>query len=142
MKIITLFLEILELKKIIQLPQLMLFSTKYEGINNEDEIKDCDIYINGQKIDFHYYVNFPKAGDYKIQYKFHKQFKSTNFMFYGCLNITYLFFTHFNTNNIEDMSFMFHLCYNLKSINLSNFITEKVKSMTMMFCLCHSLKSI
>ena len=122
--------------------QLMLFSTKYEGINNEDEIKDCDIYINGQKIDFHYYVNFPKAGDYKIQYIFHKQFKSTNFMFYGCLNITYLDFTHFKTNNIEDMSFMFHLCPNLKSINLSNFITEKVKNMTMMFCLCDSLKSI
>ena len=122
--------------------QLMLFSTKFEGINNEDEIKDCDIYINGQKIDFHYYVNFPKAGDYKIQYIFHKQFKSTNFMFYNCTNITYLDFTHFNTVNIEDMSFMFHLCANLKSVNLSNFITEKVKSMTMMFCLCLSLKSI
>ena len=86
---------------------LMLYSTKCKGINNENEIKDCDIYINGQKQDFAYYITFPKAGDYKIQYIFHKNFKSTNFMFYGCLNITYLDFTHFKTENIEDMSFMF-----------------------------------
>ena len=121
---------------------LMLFSTKFEGFNNENEIKDCDIYINGQKIDFHYYVTFPKAGDYKIHYIFHKKFKSTNFMFYGCLNITYLDFTHFNTENIEDMSFMFQLCQNLTNINLSNFNTQKVKNMTMMFSLCLSLKSL
>ena len=120
---------------------LLLFSTKHEGINNENEIKDCDIYINRHKIDFHYYVTFPKAGNYEIQYIFHKKFTSTNFMFYGCLNIISLDFTHFKTENIKDMSFMFQ-CPNLTKINLSNFNTQNVNNMTMMFGMCCSLKSL
>ncbi len=51
---------------------------------NEEEIKDCEIYINDKKIDFTYYYTFNKKGKYIIKYKFKKLLNSTNFMFYDC----------------------------------------------------------
>ena len=42
------------------------FSLK--GKENENEIKDCEIYINDKKIDFSYYYNFENEGLYKIKY--------------------------------------------------------------------------
>ena len=53
------------------------------GKNNEEEIKECDIYINDKKIDFSYYYKFSKEGNYKIKYKFKKILNSTNYMFYN-----------------------------------------------------------
>ena len=52
--------------------------------DNEEEIKDCEIFINDNKIDFTYIYEFPKDGIYEIKYVFKKFLKSTNFMFYNC----------------------------------------------------------
>ena len=57
---------------------------KIEIKENEEEIKDCEIYINDKKIDFTYYYTFKNKGKYIIKYKFKKLLNSTNFMFYGC----------------------------------------------------------
>ena len=51
---------------------------------NEEEIKECEIYINDKKIDFTYYYTFKSKGKYIIKYKFKKLLNSTNFMFYKC----------------------------------------------------------
>ena len=39
---------------------------------NENEIKDCDIFINDVKMNFSYFYKFPKKGKYIIKYKFKK----------------------------------------------------------------------
>ena len=55
-----------------------------DGIENEKEIKECDIYINDKKINFTYYYKFPYEGNYTIKYIFKKLLKSTNNMFSDC----------------------------------------------------------
>jgi hypothetical protein len=37
---------------------------------NEEEIKNCEVFINKKKIKFNYYYNFPDEGNYIIKYKF------------------------------------------------------------------------
>ena len=39
---------------------------KNKGKENEEEIKDCKIFINDKKIDFNYYYNFQDEGSYII----------------------------------------------------------------------------
>ena len=63
---------------------------------NEEEIKNCDIFINGKKIKFTYYYNFPNDGKYIIKYEFKNLIKSTSFMFYGCNSLLWLDLSNFN----------------------------------------------
>ena len=44
----------------------------FETKKNEDEIKECEIFINDKKIDFTYYYIFKNKGKYLIKYKFKK----------------------------------------------------------------------
>ena len=43
-----------------------------ETKKNEEEIKECEIFINGKIIDFTYYYIFKNKGKYLIKYKFKK----------------------------------------------------------------------
>ena len=49
-----------------------------ETKKNEDEIKECEIYINDKKIDFTYDYTFKNKGKYIIKYKFKKLLNSSN----------------------------------------------------------------
>ena len=64
---------------------------------NENEIKDCKIYINDKKINFTYYYTFKNKGKYKIKYKFKKLLNSTNFIFYDCKSLSALDLSNFNS---------------------------------------------
>ena len=86
---------------------------KIESKENEEEIKDCQIYINDNKIDFTYYYTFNNRGKYIIKYKFKKLLNSTNFVFYGCKLISSLDLSNFNTQNVTNMNFMFSHCNSL-----------------------------
>ena len=95
-------------------------------IENEEEIKNCEIFINGNKIESNYDYIFKKEGNYKIKYKFKRLMTSTNFLFYGCNSLTSLDLSNFNTQNVKSMGHMFQNCYSLISLDLSNFNTENV----------------
>ena len=94
------------------------YLSNYFGINNEEEIKDCEMYINDEKIDFTYDYIFPKKGNYIIKYIFNKILNSTNYMFFNCNLLTILDLSNFNTQNVTNMSYMFSNCYSLKSLDL------------------------
>ena len=113
-----------------------------ETKKNEDEIKECEIYINKKKIDFTYYYIFENKGKYIIKYKFKKLLNSSNYMFYGCKSISSIDLSNFNTQNITNMEYMFFDCNSLSSIKLSNFNTQNVTNMGYMFFECKSLLSI
>ena len=104
-----------------------------KGIENEKEIKESEIFINDKKINFTYYYNFPKEGNYTIKYVFKKLLTSTNFMFFLCNSLLSLDLSMFNTKNVTDMGYMFYRCSYLISIDLSNFYTQNVKNMNYMF---------
>ena len=56
--------------------------------------------------------------------------------------ITYVDFTHFNSNLVTNMNCLFYNCKSLISIDLSNFDTSQVTEMYHIFYGCNSLESI
>ena len=60
-------------------------------------------------------------------------------MFYGCLSLTSLDLSNFDTSNVTNMAQMFYDCSSLTSLDLSNFNTSKVTRMYSLFENCRSL---
>ncbi|MEG0505063.1 MAG: leucine-rich repeat protein, partial [Raoultibacter sp.] len=60
-------------------------------------------------------------------------------MFAGCINLTVLDLSSFNTGNVINMAGMFDGCTKLTSLNLSKFVTSKVVFTANMFRDCSSL---
>ena len=112
-------------------------SSELNGVANEEEIKESEIFINDKKINFTYYYKFPKEGEYKIKYIFRNLLKSTNYMFCNCNRLTSLDLSNFNSQNVINMKFMFSNCTSLESLNLSNFNTTNVTNMGNMFNYWH-----
>ena len=110
-----------------------------ESKENEEEIKDCEIYINDKNIEFTYYYTFKNKGKYIIKYKFKKLLNSTNYMFSYCNSLLSLDLSNFNTQNVINMESMFSDCKSLLSLNLSSFNTQNVTNMQYMFFNCKSL---
>ena len=115
---------------------------KLNGKENEKEIKNSDIFINGEQIDWNYDYIFPTKGKYNIKYVFHDLLTSTSCLFEDCKNLIEIDLSYFNAENITNMSFMFGGCESLININLSNFKTENTTNMNYMFSDCKSLKSL
>ena len=110
-----------------------------EGINNEKEIKEnCELYLNGKKIDFCYKYKFDKEGKYIIKIMFKKILININCIFMDCNKLLSIDLSNFITNNVINMSYMFSGCSSLTYLNLSNFDTSNVECMSNMF---HKLSS-
>ena len=109
---------------------------------NEEEIKKCEIKINDELIPFNYFYNFKSIGKYRIIYSFKNYLSKTCYMFFSCSSLTNIDLSHFNTDNVTDMSSMFKGCSSLTNINLSNCNAEKVTDMSYMFLGCSSLANI
>ena len=134
---------------------------------NEEDIKDCNIEIDGKKVDFFYCYPF-SPGKHEIKYTFPyimtktdymfadcpflKNIDFTNFdsrllnntscMFYGCSSLKGLYLTNFLTKNVNDMSNMFNGCESLEDLDVSYFNTQNVYNMSRMFFGCRSLKKL
>ena len=109
---------------------------------NEAEIKECDIYIDDEKIGFSYSYKFEKEGKYKILYIFKNNMINCNFMFFECSSLISLDLSHFNSTKVKKTEFMFAECLSLTNLNLSNFNTKNVTHMTAMFGGCSSLTNL
>ena len=71
-----------------------------------------------------------------------KKINTLHCLFYDCLNITYVDFSHFNSTFVESVSQLFIYCKSLITVNFNNFDSSNVKDMYNMFKNCTSLKSI
>ena len=110
---------------------------------NELEIKDnCEIMINGNKIDFNYFHKFEKKGKYKIEYIFKKKLKNINHMFYKCSDLISIDLSNLNSQNVTEIRNIFSYCDNLQTVNLSNFNSQNIYDMREMFYGCKSLTSV
>ena len=113
-----------------------------EGLENEEEIKKCEISINDEIIPFCYDYKFNKRGKYKIEYRFKEKIRKIDFMFCGCSSLTSINLSNFFTQNIINMVCIFFKCSSLTNINLSNFNAQNVNDIHSMFKGCSSLTSI
>ena len=106
---------------------------------NEEQIKKCQIQINGQMIPFNYFYKFKSKGKYTIKYSFINDITNISNVFCECSKLIDINLSNFNTNNVTNMSCMFSRCSSLTNINLSNFNTNKVTNMRSMFSGCSSV---
>ena len=109
---------------------------------NEEDIKNCEIRLNGQKYKFTYYFTFREPSTYTIEYHFKNNLTKTNYMFSECFNLISLDLENFNCKNIINMAGMFFECKSLKELNLANLETKNVFDMNSMFFGCQSLKNL
>ena len=109
---------------------------------NEEQIKKCDIQINGESIPFNYIYKFKDKGKHSIRYSFNHLITKTNYLFFGCSSLININVSNFNTENVTDMECMFLNCSSLTFLDLSSFNTSNVKNMSHMFHGCSSLKNI
>ena len=115
---------------------------KDKYLNNEDEIKKCEIRINDELIPFNYFHIFESSGKYTIRYSFKNNINNTAYMFYRCELLTSIDLSNFNNNNNTNMCSMFNRCSSLTSINLSNINTINITNMSFLFVYCSSLTKI
>ena len=109
---------------------------------NEKDIKNCEIKINENQMNFFYFYKFSSPGKYRIQYSFPSILTKTDFMFANCEFLEKIDFINFNSKYIYNMSFMFYRCTSLKYINFTNFFTKRVTDMNSMFNGCESLDNL
>ena len=109
---------------------------------NEEQIINCDIFIDNKKIPFSYSYKFNKAGDHIIKYLFKTTLTNTNSMFSKCSCITNINLSNFDTKNVYNMGYMFSDCSSLSNLNIYNFITNNVYYMDFMFFECSSLSNL
>ena len=110
-----------------------------EDLKNEFQIKECEITINNELIDFNYFHEFSYAGKYTIKYSFKNRLTKLNYIFGNCFSLINIDLSNLDIQNVTNMSYMFYQCSSLLSINLSYFNTEKVNNMSYMFCNCSAL---
>ena len=91
-----------------------------EHINNEEEIKQTQIRINGELIPFSYFHQFKRKGNYTIKYSFKHYLTKTNSMFNDCDYFTKIDLSNFNAEKVNRAHCMFS-CKSLKYLDLSCF---------------------
>ena len=64
---------------------------------------------------------------------------SMNEMFSGCINMTAINTTGWDTSNVEDMSSAFAYCRQLTEIDVSNFITDNLTNLAHTFASCNRI---
>ena len=122
---------------------MMGVKNELEGDKNEKEIKkNCKIKIDNKLISFSYFHKFKTSGKHIIEYNFNHNLINTNYMFYKCLNFTYLDLSNFNNENVINMEYMFCCCRDLANINLLNINTIKATNMERMFSGCIALSNL
>ena len=128
-----------------------LDNTDFEGENGQkhfhDNLKELSglnttLIINNQILKFEKFYIFKQIGKYNVKLQFLNQISNCGFMFYDCINITQIDFSHFNSKNVVNMEYMFYYCENLRKINLSNLVTTNVINMNCMFYRCNNLTEI
>ena len=108
-------------------------------INKNELENNCELYINGNNVDFKFKNNFSFEGEYEIFIIIKNPLSNINSLFKNCY-LTLIDLSNFDRHNITNMKEMFYGCTNLISINIPNFNTNKVTNMNGMFSHCFSLK--
>ena len=123
--------------------QILNYNNSIDNSNQKALENCCQIYLNNEKIDFHFKYKFNKEGEYIFNIKFNNSIlKNISCLFSNCTTLIEIDFSNFNTINIKDMNSMFSNCSSLKNLDLKNFKTDNLEDMYSMFSDCSSLLEI
>ena len=127
------------------LPKEMIFKDEekiMKECQNEKEITQVNIRINGSLIPFCYKYKFQAPGTYLIKYTFPQGLKQTSYLFNHCSQLKKINLKNFDTSNLIKTRGMFQGCFNLESFQFFNTPIEKVIDMSGFFSSCKKLKNI
>ncbi len=113
-----------------------------ERLYNEEQIKQCEIKIDGEKIDFTYSLKFPTSGRHIITYTFKNKLTKCHCLFYNCPHFIVIDLSKFNAENVTDMRLMFYRCTHLVQVNLPKLNTKNLVNISGMFGFCHFIENI
>ena len=114
--------------------QLLNHDDVEKGKSNETELKEsCELYLNGNKIDFTFKYKFEKEGKYKLKIICNKPLSNINYLFYNCSCLNFIDLSHFNTTNLTELNGTFYNCTSLTTILLFNFNSTNIHSMNNLF---------
>ena len=107
---------------------------------NKNDIEDnSELYLNDKKITFCNKYKFQNQGEYTLNIKFKNKISNIAKMFVQCLNLKYLDFSSFNSDNVKNIDDIFSRCTNLTYLNLTNFNSSSITNMSKIFMNCSSL---
>ena len=95
---------------------------------NENEINEIKYYVDNLSDDIN---NITLVWNYSLT--------NCSHMFHNLENITNIYFTNFNTSQVEYMDYMFSSCISITKLDLTSFDTSSVKNMSRMFYYCLEL---
>ena len=115
-----------------------------EKENPFDELnaQNCEMYLDGKKIQFTTSYKFDKEGKYIIKYILLKTLKTCRKMFFCCYHISSIDLSNFDSDEVIDMSYMFNHCFNLQKLKIDNLNIKNVTNMEKMFRRCFNLKEL
>ena len=125
-----------------------ILSSYFEKLPDEihiNEIKQTHISIRYNLLDNFYYSRGSGQKYYldnSVTLIWKSQINSASKMFYGCIDITVLNFSDFDSSYIVSTELMFYKCSSLMSLYFTNFKTISVINMSGMFSGCSSLRSL
>ena len=93
-----------------------IFGSNFQGINYLNQV-----YINGNEVDMKANKYIFNQTENLVELIWDDNINNTRYMFKGCINITEINLSNFNTSLVEDMGYMFYDCRSLTSLDLSNF---------------------
>ena len=101
------------------------------------------VYLNGTIIpNVIYNISISSKGENIIILEWNETLDSINDMFNGCVNITEVDLSQFDSSKVTRMSGMFQNCISLIKVNFSNFNASLIEGMGSLFYNCKSLTSV
>ena len=101
------------------------------------------VYLKGTEIsNVIYNISLESEGEKIIILEWNETLDSINDMFHGCVNITEVDLSQFDSSKVRRMSGMFCNCTSLTKVNFSNFNTSLIEGMGSLFYNCKSLTSV
>ena len=122
--------------------KIQIINCNKDNSNKKMIENSCEIFLNNEKINFSYFYTFNKEGEYTFKFNFNTKLTNISFLFYNCINLISIDFSHFIGNNISTMRSLFRKCIHLIKVDFTNFNTENVSDMSNMFWECNELKDI
>ena len=98
--------------------------------------------IDGVEVEPTHSYTFNTTDQHIVRIDLNGNFTNAAFMFSGCLSLTSLDLSSFDTSKVTTMGCMFEGCKSLTSLDLSNFDTSSVTNMSNMFECCISLTTL
>jgi hypothetical protein len=100
--------------------KIQIINCNKDNSNKEIIENSCEIFLNNEKINFSYFYIFNEEGEYTFKFDFNTKLTNISFLFYNCINLISIDFSHFMRSNISTMRSLFRKCIHLIKVDVES----------------------